>query len=86
MRHALSTFFGGALVPLAMLPGWLRSLAEALPFAQGIAAPILVLSGVTPLAALPAVWGVQLLWLLGLWLVSRLAFARAVRQVTVHGG
>lgn len=86
MRHALSTFFGGALLPLAMLPAWLGATAAALPFAQGIAAPTLVLSGITPLAQLPVVWGVQLLWLLGLWLVSRLAFARAVRQLTVHGG
>jgi ABC-2 type transport system permease protein len=86
VRHALSTFFGGALVPLAMLPGWLQEAAAALPFAQGIAAPTLVLAGVTPLSGLPAVWGLQLAWLTGLWLVSRLAFARAVRQVTVHGG
>ncbi len=86
MRHVLSTFFGGALLPLAMLPGWLRGVADALPFAQGIAAPTLVLAGVTPLAQLPSVWGLQLAWLAGLWLLSRLAFARAVRQVTVHGG
>jgi len=45
-----------------------------------------LLSGVTPLAGTPRVLLGQLAWAAGLLVVSRLAFSRAVRVVTVQGG
>ncbi len=86
VRVGVATFFGGALLPLAMLPGWLRSIADALPFAQALYVPVSFLSGITPASAAPRVWLVQLVWLLGLALVSRAVFRIAVRKITVQGG
>jgi hypothetical protein len=85
-RTQLATFFSGALVPLALMPGWLQAVAAALPFAQGLYAPLALLSGIVPLSAAPQIWAVQAAWLVGLVLVSRLVFALAVRQITVQGG
>jgi ABC-2 type transport system permease protein len=84
--EALALFFGGILVPLDLMPGWLRAVAEALPFQQIVYLPVSLLSGVKPLAEAPGVVAGQLAWALGLLAVSRLVFARAVRVVTVQGG
>jgi ABC-2 type transport system permease protein len=86
VRTGVAAFFSGALVPLAMMPGWLQQVAAAMPFAQALAVPAAFLGGITPAADAPRVWLVQMLWLLGLAVLSRLVFNVAVRKVTVQGG
>lgn len=86
VRIGVATFFGGALVPLTMMPDWLQQLAAALPFAQAIYVPITFLSGITPATSLPQVLLVQLAWLAALVVLSRAFFGIALRQVTVQGG
>lgn len=86
VRVGVGQFFGGALVPLAMMPGWLQNVAAAMPFGQALAVPLSFLSGVTSPAAAPGLWLVQLAWVMGLGLLSRLVFNAAVRKVTVQGG
>jgi ABC-2 type transport system permease protein len=83
---ALSTFLTGGLLPLDMLPAWLRGLALATPFAQAVYVPIALLSGLAPLADAPRLLLGQGLWLLGLAAAARLFFERALRRVTVQGG
>lgn len=82
----MSLFFSGSLMPLAIMPGWLRTLVLSLPFAQSLAIPMGFLSGITPVADAPAVWLSQLVWLIGLGLLSRVVFRVAVRKITVQGG
>jgi len=86
VRVAVATFFSGSLVPLQMLPDWLRGIANALPFAQSVAVPVSLLSGITPLGDAPGVWLIQGLWLIGLLVVSRIVFSVSVRKITVQGG
>lgn len=86
VRVAVVTFFSGALIPLQMMPDWLRAIANALPFAQAVYVPVSFLSGVTPVSAAPQAWLTQLAWLLGLGVISRLVFNRSLRKVTVQGG
>lgn len=86
VRVAVATFFSGSLVPLQMLPDWLRGIADALPFAQSVAVPVSLLSGITPLGDAPGVWAIQGLWLIGLLIVSRIVFNVSVRKITVQGG
>lgn len=86
LRFALSLFLSGTLVPLVMMPDWLRTITAALPFAQAIYAPLALLTGITPLSAAPRVWLTQLIYLLVLLVLSRLVFNLAVRKITVQGG
>jgi ABC-2 type transport system permease protein len=86
VRIGVGSFFSGALVPLAMMPGWMQKLAASMPFAQALSVPVSFLSGITPLAQAPRLWLIQLIWLAGLLIVSRLAFRVAIRKVTVQGG
>jgi ABC-2 type transport system permease protein len=82
----LGLFFSGALVPLAMMPAWLQTLVLAFPFAQTLAVPLQLLSGITPVEQAPRLWLVQLAWIVGLGLAGRFIFSRAIRKVTVQGG
>lgn len=86
MREGVARFFSGAFVPVMMMPSWLQAIAQSLPFAQAISVPVSLLSGSIPLAEAPRVWLVQLIWVLGLAVFSRLVFRVAVRQVTIQGG
>ena len=85
-RAGFALFFSGALIPLAMMPEPLRSVATVLPFSQAVYLPISVLSGLTPLSDLPRLWAAQIGYFIALLLASRLVFRRAVRVITVQGG
>jgi ABC-2 type transport system permease protein len=82
----MTRFFSGGLVPLAIMPTWLRLVVLSLPFAQSLAIPINLLSGITPIAEAPRIWFWQVLWVIGLGVISNVFFRIAVRKVTVQGG
>jgi len=82
----MSIFLSGGLVPLAMMPDWLQTIVVSIPFAQALALPINILTGITPLNEVTHVWLTQFLWVLGLWIASNLIFRVAIRKVTVQGG
>lgn len=84
--QAAGLFLTGALVPLEVMPAWLRLLVQSTPFAQALYVPVSLLSGLAPLSDAPRLLLGQLAWLLGLLLVSRAFFRVAVRQITVQGG
>jgi ABC-2 type transport system permease protein len=84
--QAMSLFLTGALVPLNMMPDWLRLLVQSTPFAQAIYIPVSLLSGLAPLTEAPRLLLGQAAWLVGLLILSRLVFRVSVRQVTVQGG
>jgi ABC-2 type transport system permease protein len=86
VQNSVAAFFSGALIPLTLMPAWLERLTLSLPFAQALWVPVSILSGITPLAEVPRLWLIQLLWLIGMLLASRLVFRVSVRKVTVLGG
>jgi ABC-2 type transport system permease protein len=86
VRFGLGSFFGGALIPLAMMPVWLQNLARLMPFAQALSVPVGFLSGITPASEAPRAWLIQVIWLVVLTFASRRVFEVAVRKVTVQGG
>ncbi|MFY1637402.1 ABC transporter permease [Solwaraspora sp. WMMB335] len=85
-RGAITNLFSGALVPLTLLPGWLQAIAAVLPFAQLTFTPALIYLGEATGADAWRLIGMQLGWTAVLWWGARLAWRRAVRQLTVHGG
>ena len=86
LREGIVTFFAGVLLPLTLMPDWLRTIAELLPFAQALAVPVGLLSGMTPLSAVGGIVLLQAGWLALLIPLSRFVFSRAVRRVVVQGG
>lgn len=86
VRYSLAMFFSGALIPLTMMPEWLRTIATILPFSQAVFLPVSILSGITPVSDMPRIWLIQIVMLIGLLFLSRFIFGRAVRVITVQGG
>lgn len=84
--EGMNFFLSGALVPLVMMPELVRNIVLSIPFAQALAVPVGLLTGITPLSDAPRVWLIQLAWIAGMWLLSSLFFRVAVRKITVQGG
>ena len=85
-RSALSLILSGALVPLALLPHWLQTLSNLLPFASITSTPALIFAGRADPGHSQELILVQSAWVAILWFAGRLAWRGAVRQLTVHGG
>ena len=86
VRYGVGLFFSGLLIPLVMMPDWLQRVVSAVPLAQALYVPISLLSGITPISEAPRILLTQVIWLIGLGVLSRLVFRIAVRKVTVQGG
>jgi ABC-2 type transport system permease protein len=86
LLEGMNFFLSGALVPLVMMPEWVRNIVLSVPFAQALAVPVGLLTGITPLSDAPRVWFTQILWIVGMWALSGLFFRVAVRKITVQGG
>ncbi len=86
VRYGVAVFFSGAIIPLTIMPDWLRTIATILPFSQAVFLPVSILSGITPVSDMPRIWLMQLVLLVGLVSISRFIFGRAVRVITVQGG
>lgn len=79
----LVNFFSGLLVPLAFFPGWLRTVADLLPFRAFVMLPIEVLLGHRSVASALAI---QAVWAATLALLGQAVLALAMRKVVVQGG
>jgi ABC-2 type transport system permease protein len=86
LREGVAIFFSGSMIPLAILPDWLQTIAAGLPFGQALGAPVSLLTGITPVSAAPRLWAMQVVWLVVLFALSRYSFRVASRKVTVQGG
>jgi ABC-2 type transport system permease protein len=88
MASALAVFalfFSGFLIPISIMPGWLASVADALPWSATVQLPINVLLGVDP-AGFAAAIARQLAWAVGLLALGRVATVAAKHKVVVQGG
>jgi ABC-2 type transport system permease protein len=83
---ATELLLSGRLVPLQLMPHWVQTLANFLPFKWTFGFPIESLVGHMSTQALLVGLGVQMLWIGGMFLVFRYAFRFAVRHYAAVGG
>jgi len=82
----VASFLSGALVPVAVFPGVLRTVVEWLPFQATTYVPASIYVGsLTGSVAWRAI-GLQLAWVVILGLAAALMWRRAMRRVVVQGG
>jgi ABC-2 type transport system permease protein len=78
--------FGGALVPLSLVPGWLRGIVLVLPF-QGLAyTPISIYIGTIQGEAIWWALLHQLVWSAVLLGLTRLLWLRGFKRIVIQGG
>jgi ABC-2 type transport system permease protein len=85
-REALLAFFSGMMIPLALMPVWLQTIAWALPFAHVTTTPSSIYLGRVDTAGALGLIAAELAWVVGLWWFARLLWRHAVKKVTIHGG
>lgn len=78
-----TNFLSGLLVPITFFPGWLRTIAELLPFRTFIMVPIEVFLGHGNIVQ---ALGLQAFWAVAMSGLALLVLRRAVNKVVIQGG
>ncbi len=86
LSGALALFFSGMALPLVLFPGWLGTLAEALPFSAMIQVPNDIWLGRHTGLELGGALAFQAGWALALLATCGLVLRLATRKVVVQGG
>ncbi|GIG67012.1 ABC transporter permease [Phytomonospora endophytica] len=86
LYFVLSGFLSGTLVPLWVMPDWMRVILEWLPWQSVVYTPVAIYIGRFEGARAWEAIGVQLLWLVLVGGLVRLVWRRAVHRVVVQGG
>ena len=82
----VAMFLSGMAVPVVLFPGWLETIARALPFASMVQVPAEVFLGKRGGAGAAGALAGQLAWAAALAAAGRAVLARAERRVVVQGG
>lgn len=86
MIGVIGEFFAGLIIPIPLMPEWLKTIAYMLPFRLTADFPFRVYSGNIPQnEALMGIFA-QLAWLVLLVWLGRVALNKALRRVVVQGG
>jgi ABC-2 type transport system permease protein len=85
-RAAVTNFFSGALVPLTFFPDWLKAVCYVMPFQGIVNIPASIYLGNMRTYEILQRIGLQLFWVIVLWMLGKLMWRWSVRQVTIHGG
>lgn len=81
----LAFILGGLLIPLDFYPGWLQSLAKALPFSSMVYGPSKLFVAPTP-ELFAGTLLMQVMWIAALGLLLTLVYRRGLAYLTVNGG
>ncbi|MFL6027482.1 MAG: ABC transporter permease [Friedmanniella sp.] len=82
---SLFTFLGGQFAPLAVLPGWMQTVAAWTPFPWTLAFPVEVMLGRRTGEDLLVGYGAQLIWVAVAVLALRSLWSRATRRYSAVG-
>jgi len=85
-RDAVIQVLAGTLIPLALMPDWLRIPAEILPLRGIISTPVTIYLGKADGLGLAGLLLLQVAWLAVLWWGADRLWNRAFRAVDIQGG
>lgn len=86
MFGVIGEFLAGMVIPIPLMPSWLQSIVNVLPFRLTADFPFRVYSGHIPKWEALELIPLQLLWLAALVALGKYAMGRALRRVVVQGG
>lgn len=85
-RTALTEFFSGALIPIALFPGWLRTVSYCTPFPLMLQTPISLFLGQSTAIPLPMTFTLQIAWTLVFFGLHELMLRKISMNITFAGG
>ncbi|WEL23192.1 ABC transporter permease [Candidatus Nanohalovita haloferacivicina] len=84
MRTMLAGLLSGAMIPLYLVPEGLRQFFYYTPFPSMVDGPISIYQGTAD--SVVNVLGIQLAWIIGLFLLAEVLWRKAKKILTVQGG
>ena len=85
-REVLTNFFSGAVIPLSMFPAFFRQGGHLLPFQGIVYTPCSIFLGTLDFRESLYAMGIQVLWILLLWLAGSLFWRKASSVISLYGG
>ena len=85
-KRAILSIFSGMLAPISVFPEFLQKIANILPFKDCIYTPINIYFGELSNIEILQVVSKQCVWIAILYVVAKILFNKAVRNITVNGG
>lgn len=85
-REAVINILSGTIIPLAMMPGWLRVIAEISPMRGIVSTPLMIYLGKSEGTDALLLLALSAGWLVALWLFANWAWQAAFNRVEIQGG
>ena len=86
LRKAIITIFSGIIAPISLFPMWFQNLSQYLPFKELIYTPINIWLGQVSYNEIIFVMIKQIIWGFILYIIAKLFFNHAVKNITINGG
>ena len=85
-QQSVISILSGTLIPLALMPDWLRAIAAVLPLRAIVATPVEIYLGKAAGGDLAWLMALQVGWLAVMWWFANWAWHRAFNAVEIQGG
>jgi ABC-2 type transport system permease protein len=82
---ALSALLNGAFVPLALMPVWVQTIAQFLPYQLTLSFPVLLLLNQLPPEMVALNFGLQVFWAIALFALFNFVWSKALKQFSAVG-
>ena len=85
-KQAILGFLTGQLIPLAFFPETIQRIFDFLPFASMNYTPVMIYLNKMPLERVVFSMGIQVIWIIILYLIANYFWKRVTKRITVLGG
>lgn len=85
-KSVIISFFSGQLLPIAFFPNWLQEISKFLPFSSMNYTPVMIYMDKLSTRDIIFSLCVQVAWIVILYAIYRVLWAKAMKRVTVLGG
>lgn len=85
-KRAILSIFSGMIAPITLFPEFLQKIANFLPFKDCIYTPVNIYFGKLETVEILQVLLKQCIWIAILYIIAKLLFKKAIKNITVNGG
>ena len=85
-KQAMFAFFSGSLIPITLMPDVLQKIVNVLPFKSMVYFPISIYIGTIDYKEILNGFIIQIVWIISLFIISKIFYNISLRKVTIAGG
>ena len=85
-KRAILSIFSGMIAPIVLFPNFLQKIANFLPFKDCIYTPVNIYFGKLETLEIIKVIFKQCIWIIILYIIAKILFKKAIKNITVNGG